>query len=129
MADEQQIERVDPAPRSVSGAYMGRVTNPDPERVYLLANPNDDSFGALASEADGWQYLVAGKDTKEKVTGSRVAPDGTRRLMVRGQYVMWRPKKEQDEYLARKHASDAVRSADARAETTIVVDGDKRAAE
>jgi len=59
MADEQQIERVDPAPRSVSGAYMGRVTNPDPERVYLLANPNDDSFGALASEADGWQYLVA----------------------------------------------------------------------
>lgn len=103
MAAEQQLERVDPPSRSVSQAFMGRVANPDSNRVYLLANPHDDTFGAPAAETDGWQYLAKG--CKERVTGAREAPDGTGRLMVRGQFVMWRPKKDHEAHLAQKHAA------------------------
>jgi len=103
MEAEKQLERVDPAPRSVTQAYMGRVSNPDPNRVYMLANPHDDTFGAPAAESDGWQYLTHG--CKERVVGARTAPDGTNRLMVRGQFVMFRSKKEHELHLAQKHAS------------------------
>lgn len=123
-AAEQQLERVDPHPRSVSRAFLGRIVNPDPNRAYLLANPNEDSFGYAASEADGWKPLIEG--CKERVTGARLAPDGTKRLMVQGQIVMWRPKSEQDAYLDSKHAFAAAMDAEARKETTIVVDGDKK---
>lgn len=96
---EQQIERVDPQPRP-SRASLGQVRNPDPGRVYLLANPNEAMFGYDACLDDGWEPLMKG--CKEKVVGARVATDGTNRLMVQGQIVMWKSKKEHDEYLASK---------------------------
>lgn len=125
MSAEQQLERVDPRPRSVSRAFLGRVVNPDENRVYCLANPNEDAFGYAAMEADGWQPLVKG--CKEKVTGARVAPDGTNRFMVQGQIVMWRPKAEQDAYLDSKHGFAAAMDAEARRQNTVeVVDGNRK---
>lgn len=121
---EQQIERVDPAPRSVSKAFLGRVSNPLPDRVYLLANPNEDMFGYAACEADGWKPLMEG--CKEKVTGARIAPDGSKRLMVQGQIVMWRPKAEHEEYLAQKQAFARQQSASPTRNETIVIDGDRQ---
>lgn len=119
---EQQIERVDPAPRSVSKAFMGRVTNPDPGRAYMLANPNEDMFGVAACENDGWKPLIWGK-CSEKVTGAR-KENGGDRMSVNGQIVMWRPKAEQDAYLAEKHAYAKQQAVAPNRNETIVIDGD-----
>jgi hypothetical protein len=99
---ETAVERVDPKPMVASPETMGKVTNQDPDRVYMLANPNEDSFGATACESNGWSYLIAGS-CKEKVIGARKAIDGTNRMMVQGQYVMWKPRSEHEAYLREKH--------------------------
>lgn len=118
---QQQIERVDPAPRSLTGAFQGRVKNPSSDRVYLLANPNDDACGLSAMLDEGWQPLIWGK-CNEKVTGAKEGPNSF--VVVKGQVVLWRPKADQDAYLAQKHGvADAI-DADARAQTTEWI-GDK----
>ena len=122
---EQAIERVDPEPRSVSRVFLGQVTNPDQGRAYMLANPNEDMFGYAACEAEGWKPLMKG--CREKVNGARIAADGSERLQVQGQIVMWRPKAEQDAYLASKHGYAAQQSADMkRYKENIVIDGVKK---
>ncbi len=120
---EQQIERVDPEPR-LEIQQLGTVTNPAPDRVYMLANPNEPMFGYDAMESIGWKPLIKG--CKEKVQGARLAPDGTDRFMVQGQIVMWRPKAEQERYLAQKHAYARQQLAAPNRNETVVIDGNKQ---
>lgn len=119
---EQQIERVDPQPRSVAKAFLGRVSNPSPDRVYCMANPNEDMFGVAACENDGWKPLIWGK-CNEKIVGAR-RETGGERVMVQGQVVMWRPKAEHDAYLAEKSAFARQQLAAPNRNETIVIDGD-----
>lgn len=91
----QALERTDPQSRSLTGANVGKVKGRNPDREYALANPTDDMFGADALENDGWKYIVAGSD-KETVTGGRVIEGN--KIAWRGQVLMWRPKKDQEEY-------------------------------
>jgi len=120
---ETAVERVDPRPRSVSKAFLGKIQNQDPERVYMLANPNEPSFGYDSCESDGWKPLCFGKDTRETVVGARKAADGTNRMMVQGNFVMWRPKSEQDAYLADKHGMQLRLSQQARDTTPERIEG------
>jgi hypothetical protein len=100
MAQQVQVTRVDPKPRA--GAHMiGTISNKQPDRAYLLANPNDEMTGVSMMEAVGWLPLMAGKD-KEKIVGGR--PDAGGRLTVRGLVIMWRPLADQEEDLREKHA-------------------------
>lgn len=100
MAQQVQVNRVDPKPRA--GAHMiGTISNKQPDRAYVLANPNDEMTGVPMMEAVGWIPLMAGKD-KEKIVGSR--PDAGGRLTVRGLVVMWRPLADQEEDQKEKHA-------------------------
>ena len=94
----QALERVDPSPRTLTGAHMGRVKNRHPDREYVLANLTDDMFGADAMENEGWKYIVVGSD-KESVTGGKVVGD---KIVWRGQALMWRPRKEQEAFMAEK---------------------------
>jgi hypothetical protein len=99
----QALERVDPSPRTLTGAHAGRIKNKRPDREYLLANMSDDMFGADACENDGWKYIVVGSD-KETVTGGKVVGD---KIAWRGQVLMWRPSEVQKAYLEEKAAFHA----------------------
>lgn len=91
----QALERVDPEPRSLTGASAGKVKNRLPDREYALANMTDDMFGAEALENDGWKYIISGSD-KETVVGGRVIEGN--KIAWRGQALMWRSKKAQEEH-------------------------------
>lgn len=95
------VERVDPPGRTLTGANAGRVKNRRPDREYLFANPNDDLMGASVMEDEGWKYIIAGSD-RETATGAREIEG--KKIAFRGQVLMWRPKAEQDAFLAGKVA-------------------------
>jgi hypothetical protein len=118
---EQQITRVDPEQRSLTGADLGTIRNPDPGKAYMLANPNEDMFGYAACEAQGWAPLMKG--CKEKVIGARLMPDGSDRISVQGQIMMWRPKAEQAAYEARKLAYAQAQFASPQRNEKVVIDG------
>lgn len=120
---EQHIERVDPEPR-LEVTQLGTVRNPAPDRVYMVANPNEPMFGVDACESQGWTPLIWGKD-KEKVQGGRREVQGDR-VTVQGQVVMWRPKAEQERYLAQKHAYAKQQLAAPNRNENIVIDGNKQ---
>jgi len=83
-------------------------------------------FGAPMKEAEGWKYLTT-KDP-EKIVGGRPAQDGTNRVVVRGNYVMWLPRIEHQRYLAEKHAVADRSNAEARKKGEVVqtIDGERK---
>ena len=95
----QAVERVDPPTRTLTGASGGKIKNARPDRAYQFGNPHDDQFGCDAMENDGWRYIIVGSDKETCVGGKEI--DG-KKIAWRGQVLMWRPKADQDAFLAEK---------------------------
>ena len=101
-------ERVDPKARRISPQDVGNLRFCNPNRKYMLANPNDDLFGLQMHLDTGWEK-VNGQSEKERVIGGRVEGNGM--VSFQGQVLIWLPLEEWQEREAEKAQRNRAREA------------------
>ncbi len=82
----EPLPRVDPPSRSVDGSTNAKITNKDPNRVYRLANPNDEETGVEYLLTEGYMVEKYRKDGP-RIVGGKTAAEGSA-IMFRGQVLM-----------------------------------------
>lgn len=105
-------ERVDPKTRRISPQDVGNLRFGNPNRKYMLANPNDDLFGLQMHLDTGWEK-VNGQSEKERVIGGRVEGNGM--VSFQGQVLIWLPLEEWHAREAEKAQRNRAREAKRRA--------------
>ena len=105
-------ERVDPKTRRISPQDVGNLRFGNPNRKYMLANPNDDLFGLQMHLDTGWEK-VNGQSEKERVIGGRVEGNGM--VSFQGQVLIWLPLEEWQASEAEKAQRNRAREAKRRA--------------
>ena len=105
-------ERVDPKTRRISPQDVGNLRFGNPNRKYMLANPNDDLFGLQMHLDTGWEK-VNGQSEKERVIGGRVEGNGM--VSFQGQVLIWLPLEEWQARVAEKAQRNRAREAKRRA--------------
>ena len=105
-------ERVDPKTRRISPQDVGNLRFGNPNRKYMLANPNDDLFGLQMHLDTGWEK-VNGQSEKERVIGGRVESNGM--VSFQGQVLIWLPLEEWQAREAEKAQRNRAREAKRRA--------------
>ena len=105
-------ERVDPKTRRISPQDVGNLRFGNPNRKYMLANPNDDLFGLQMHLDTGWEK-VNGQSEKERVIGGRVEGNGM--VSFQGQVLIWLPLEEWQAREAEKAQRNRAREAKRRA--------------
>jgi len=105
-------ERVDPKTRRISPQDVGNLRFGNPNRKYMLANPNDDLFGLQMHLDTGWEK-VNGQSEKERVIGGRVEGNGMGSFQ--GQVLIWLPLEEWQAREAEKAQRNRAREAKRRA--------------
>ena len=101
-------ERVDPKTRRVSPQDVGSLRFGNPNRKYMLANPNDDLFGLQMHLDTGWEK-VNGQSEKERIIAGRVEGNGL--VTFQGQVLIWLPMEEWNAREAEKKARNQAREA------------------
>jgi len=101
-------ERVDPKTRRVSPQDVGNLRFGNPNRKYMLANPNDDLFGLQMHLDTGWEK-VNGQSEKERIIAGRVEGNGL--VTFQGQVLIWLPMEEWNAREAEKKARNQAREA------------------
>lgn len=93
-------KRIDPPSRPVDGDIndTAYIVGQDPERVYVLADPNEHYCGASAMAELGWEVERHRKDGP-RVRGGLTAKDGDT-ITKFGQVLMSRPRAMHEQYLA-----------------------------
>jgi hypothetical protein len=94
---QEQTKIADPQTRRINTAVAGTLINKtaNPERVYRLASPQDETQGLQFHLDIGWKKVNGRKDCDpERLVSGRVDPDGT--VSFRGQVLLWLPKEEND---------------------------------
>ena len=103
-----QAERVDPKTRRVSPQDVGNLRFGNPNRKYMLANPNDDLFGLQMHLDTGWEK-VNGQSEKERIIAGRLEGNGL--VTFQGQVLIWLPMEEWNAREAEKKARNQAREA------------------
>lgn len=103
-------KRIDPPSRPVDGDINDQlfIVGQDPERVYMLADPNEHYCGVSAMAELGWEVERVRKDGP-RVRGGLAAKDGD--VVTKfGQVLMSRPRAMHEAYLAQAAATANLRA-------------------
>lgn len=103
-------KRIDPPSRPVDGDINDQafIRGQDPERVYMLADPNDPYCGVGAMREWGWEVELQRKDGP-RIRGGLTVADGSA-VTKFGQILMSRPRAMHEAYLAQVEAIAAQRA-------------------
>lgn len=82
----ETLKRNDPPSRPTDGDLQAKIVNKDPNRWYILANPNDDWCGVAEMLNLGFEIERPRKDGP-KIAGGRASAEGDR-IELRGNVLM-----------------------------------------
>lgn len=108
---EQGGSRKDPDSRPVDGDIndLMRIVNMDPNRVYCVANPNDEMTGLYWMQRQGWEVELSRADGP-RIDGVPVANDGSAVTAFGGQILMSRTREAHEAYCRRRDGVADMRS-------------------
>jgi len=120
MAQTQQesAPRKDPRKRRWIPGVSGTVKNKEPDREYVMGNPNDQLFGLPRLLEDGWTKVNHTRD-KERVHSGRLEENGD--VSFQGQVLCWISKEDFQDRL--DACQDVVKAREAKANRPGGIDG------